>query len=116
VRVRHKPSGIVVECQEDRSQHVNRDKALTMLKSELYKMEIDRRNEEKAKVEEGKMKIEWGSQIRSYVLDDRRIKDHRSGYVSYDTKKILDGDINDMLKATLMAGKLGAKVDEEEEL
>ena len=116
VRVRHKPSGIVVECQEDRSQHINREKALTMLRSELYKLEVDKRNEAKAKIEEGKMKIEWGSQIRSYVLDDRRIKDHRSGYTCYDTKKILDGDLDDMFKATLMAEQFGRVGELEEEV
>ncbi len=105
VRVRHLPSGIVVECQEERSQHQNREKAIQMLRSELYKMEIDRRNEERDKVEAGKMKIEWGSQIRSYVLDDKRIKDHRSNHQSHNIKRVLDGDIDDFLKATLMAMK-----------
>ncbi len=105
VRVRHLPSGIVVECQEERSQHQNREKAIQMLRSELYKMEIDRRNEEKAKVEAGKMKIEWGSQIRSYVLDDKRIKDHRSNHQTHNVKRVLDGDIDDFLRATLMAMK-----------
>lgn len=105
VRVRHLPSGIVVECQEERSQHMNREKAIQMLRSELYKMEIDRRNEERDKVEAGKMKIEWGSQIRSYVLDDKRIKDHRSNHQTHNIKRVLDGDIDDFLKATLMAMK-----------
>jgi peptide chain release factor 2 len=105
VRVRHLPSGLVVECQEERSQHQNRDKAMQMLRSELYKMEIDRRNEERDKVEAGKMKIEWGSQIRSYVLDDKRIKDHRSNHQTHNIKRVLDGDIDDFLKATLMAMK-----------
>ncbi len=105
VRVRHLPSGIVVECQQERSQHMNREKALQMLRSELYKLEIDKRNEERAKVEAGKMKIEWGSQIRSYVLDDKRIKDHRSNHQTHNVKRVLDGDIDDFLKATLMAMK-----------
>ena len=105
VRLRHLPTGIVVACQEERSQHMNREKAIQMLRSELYKMEIDRRNEEKAKVEAGKMKIEWGSQIRSYVLDDKRIKDHRSNHQTHNVKRVLDGDIDDFLKATLMAMK-----------
>jgi peptide chain release factor 2 len=78
---------------------------MQMLKSELYKMEIDRRNDEKAKLEAGKMKIEWGSQIRSYVLDDKRIKDHRSNHQSHNIKRVLDGDIDDFLKATLIALK-----------
>lgn len=105
VRLRHLPSGVVVECQEQRSQHKNRDKAMQMLKSELYKIEIERRNAAKADVESGKMKIEWGSQIRSYVLDDKRIKDHRSNHQTHDVKRVLDGDIDDFLKATLMALK-----------
>ncbi len=105
VRLRHLPSGVVVECQEQRSQHKNRDKAMQMLKSALYKLEIEKRNAAKADVEAGKMKIEWGSQIRSYVLDDKRIKDHRSNYTVHQVKRVLDGDIDDFLKATLMALK-----------
>lgn len=105
VRLRHLPSGVVVECQEQRSQHKNRDKALKMLKSELYKLEIEKRNAAKAEVEDGKMKIEWGSQIRSYVLDDKRIKDHRSNHTTHNVKRVLDGDIDDFLKATIMALK-----------
>lgn len=105
VRLRHLPSGLVVECQEQRSQHKNREKAMKMLKSELYQLEIEKRNEAKAEVEDGKMKIEWGSQIRSYVLDDKRIKDHRSNHQTHNVKRVLDGDIDDFLKATLMALK-----------
>lgn len=105
VRLRHLPSGVVVECQEQRSQHKNRDKAMKMLKSELYKLEIEKRNAAKAAVEDGKMKIEWGSQIRSYVLDDKRIKDHRSNHTTHNVKRVLDGDIDDFLKATIMALK-----------
>lgn len=105
VRLRHLPSKIVVECQEERSQHMNRDKAMQMLKSELYKQEIERRNAARDEVESGKMKIEWGSQIRSYVLDDKRIKDHRTNHQVHNVKKVLDGDIDDFLKATLMVMK-----------
>ena len=105
VRLRHLPSGVVVECQEQRSQHKNRDKAMQMLKSELYKLEIEKRNAAKAEVEGQKQKIEWGSQIRSYVLDDKRIKDHRSNHLTHNVKRVLDGDIDDFLKATLMALK-----------
>jgi peptide chain release factor 2 len=105
VRLRHLPSGVVVECQEQRSQHKNREKAMKMLKSELYQLEIQKRNEAKAEIEGGKMKIEWGSQIRSYVLDDKRIKDHRSNHQTHNVKRVLDGDIDDFLKATLMALK-----------
>jgi peptide chain release factor 2 len=105
VRLRHLPSGVTVECQEQRSQHKNRDKAMKMLKSELYKLEIEKQNAAKAEVEGEKMKNEWGSQIRSYVLDDKRIKDHRSNHTVHNIKRVLDGDIDDFLKATLMALK-----------
>ncbi|MDC0230831.1 peptide chain release factor 2, partial [Aureispira] len=98
VRLRHLPTGVVVECQEQRSQHKNREKAMKMLKSELYKIEIDKHNAAKAEVEGEKMKNEWGSQIRSYVLDDKRIKDHRSNHMTHNIKRVLDGDIDDFLK------------------
>lgn len=115
VRVRHLPSGVVVECQEERSQHQNREKAMQMLRSELFKLELEKRQAEKAKVEDSKLKIEWGSQIRSYVLDDRRIKDHRSGHTVFDIKRVLDGDIEDFLKATLMAQSLGTASDSDDD-
>jgi len=102
VRVRHLPSGIVVECQEERSQHMNRDKAIQMLKSRLYQRELERQRAEREKVEAGKMKNEWGSQIRSYVLDDRRVKDHRTQHQTSQTDAVLAGDIDDFLKAFLM--------------
>lgn len=102
VRVRHLPSGIVVECQQERSQHMNRDKALQMLKSRLYEKELERQRAEKDKVEATKMKNEWGSQIRSYVLDDRRVKDHRTGYQTSQTDAVLSGDLDGFLKAYLM--------------
>jgi len=102
VRLRHLPSGIVVECQEERSQHMNRDKAMQMLKSRLYEKELERQKEEKNKIEAGKMKNEWGSQIRSYVLDDRRVKDHRTNYQTSQTESVLDGNIDGFLKAYLM--------------
>ena len=104
VRLRHLPTGIVVECQQERSQHMNRDKALQMLKSRLYKLELQRQMEEKNKVEAEKMKNEWGSQIRSYVLDDRRVKDHRTGYQTSQTDSVLDGELDGFLKAWLMHG------------
>ncbi|MBK8491920.1 MAG: peptide chain release factor 2 [Saprospirales bacterium] len=113
VRVRHLPSGIVVECQEERSQHMNRDKALQMLKSRLYERELQLKMEEKDKVEAQKMKNEWGSQIRSYVLDDRRVKDHRTGYQTSQTDAVLGGDIDAFLKAFLMGA--GATTDGSEE-
>jgi len=106
VRVRHLPSGIVVECQQERSQHMNRDKALQMLKSRLYERELEKQRAEKDKVEAGKMKNEWGSQIRSYVLDDRRVKDHRTNYQTSQTDAVLDGGIDEFLKAFLMSNSV----------
>lgn len=102
VRVRHLPSGIVAECQEERSQHLNREKAIQMLKSRLYDAELKRKQAEKEKVEAGKMKNEWGSQIRSYVLDDRRVKDHRSNHQVNNPDNVLNGDLDGFLKAYLM--------------
>lgn len=102
VRVRHLPSGIVVECQQERSQHLNREKAIQMLKSRLYEKELEKQRAEKEKVEAGKMKNEWGSQIRSYVLDDRRVKDHRTNYQTSQTDAVLDGQLEEFLKAFLM--------------
>ena len=107
VRVRHLPSGIVVECQQERSQHQNREKALQMLKSRLYEKEIEKRNAERDKVEAGKTKNEWGSQIRSYVLDDRRVKDHRSQHTVHNPDLVLNGDLNGFIKAFLMWSKRG---------
>jgi len=103
VRVRHLPSGIVVECQQERSQHQNREKALQMLKSKLYELELQRLKEERNKLEAEKKKNEWGSQIRSYVLDDRRVKDHRTGYQTGNTDAVLNGEIDEFLKAYLMS-------------
>ncbi len=102
VRVRHLPTGLVAECQQERSQHANRDKALILLKSRLYELELQKQLAAKEKTEAGKMKNEWGSQIRSYVLDDRRVKDHRTGYQTGNTDGVLDGDIDGFLKANLM--------------
>lgn len=113
VRVRHLPSGIVVECQQERSQHQNREKALQMLKSRLYEAELQRQLEAKDKVEATKMKNEWGSQIRSYVLDDRRVKDHRTGYTDYNTDGVLNGNLNGFLKAYLMRDQNALVADED---
>lgn len=113
VRVRHLPSGIVVECQEERSQHMNREKAMIMLKSRLYERELERQRNEKDKVEAGKMKNEWASQIRSYVLDDRRVKDHRTGYQTGNTDAVLNGDIDGFLKAFLMFDGVAESEDNE---
>lgn len=103
VRLRHLPSGIVVECQEERSQHLNRDKAMQMLRSRLYEQEVQRRNAERDKVEASKQKIEWGSQIRNYVLHPyKMVKDVRSGHESSQAQRVLDGDLQPFLQATLM--------------
>ncbi len=102
VRLRHLPSGIVVECQQERSQHMNRDKAMQMLKSRLYEIELEKQQAERDKLESTKRKNEWGSQIRSYVLDDRRVKDHRTGCETRNPDLVLDGGLDDFLKAYLM--------------
>jgi peptide chain release factor 2 len=102
VRVRHLPSGLVAECQEERSQHMNREKAMQMLRSKLYEKALEEKRAEKDKVEAGKMANEWGSQIRSYVLDDRRVKDHRSNYQTSQTDAVLNGELDEFLKAYLM--------------
>jgi len=102
VRVRHLPSGLVAECQEERSQHLNREKALQMLKSRLYEVELEKQRAAKGEIESQKMKNEWGSQIRSYVLDDRRVKDHRTNEETRNPDAVLDGHIDPFLKAFLM--------------
>jgi peptide chain release factor 2 len=103
VRLHHEPTGIVVECQETRSQQQNREKALQMLKSQLYEIEMRKRREAQAKIEGDKKKIEWGSQIRSYVLHPYKlIKDLRSGYETSNVQAVLDGELNDFIKAYLM--------------
>ena len=103
VRLRHFPSGIVVECQIERSQHLNREHAMNMLKSKLYQVEIDKRNAAKAEVEAGKMKIEWGSQIRNYVMHPYKlVKDTRSGHETSDVQGVMDGNIHEFIKANLM--------------
>jgi peptide chain release factor 2 len=110
VRITHVPSGIVVACQTERSQHANRDRAMKMLKAKLYEMEIQKRNTEKAAVEATKSDIGWGSQIRSYVLDQSRIKDLRTGVERTDTQKVLDGDLDEFIEASLKSGlEAGAK-------
>lgn len=115
VRVTHIPTGIVAECQQDRSQHRNRDIAMTMLKSRLYQLELRKRQAEQDKIEAGKSKIEWGSQIRSYVLDDRWVKDLRSGYKIHNPDTILNGDLNEFLKAYLMWERNPTGVVEDED-
>jgi len=103
VRVKHIPTGVVVECQETRSQVQNREKALRMLKSRLYELEMRKREEAKAKQEQAKKKIEWGSQIRNYVLHPYKlVKDLRTGIERSDPENVLAGDINPFLKAFLL--------------
>jgi len=105
VRVRHIPTGIVAECQQERSQHMNREKAMNLLRSRLYELELEKQRLAKNEIESGKMKNEWGSQIRSYVLDDRRVKDHRTGFQINNPDRVLDGDLDGFLKAFLMWGE-----------
>jgi len=102
VRLKHAPSGIVIENTETRSQLGNREKALQLLKSQLYEIELRKKMESRNEIEAGKKKIEWGSQIRSYVLDDRRVKDHRTDFSVNDPDKVLDGDLTPFLKSYLM--------------
>ena len=102
VRLHHKPSGIIIACQQERSQLMNKEVALRLLKSRLYQIELEKRNAARAEVEASKRKIEWGSQIRSYVLDDRRVKDHRTDHQTSNTDAVLNGEINDFIKAYLM--------------
>mgnify|MGYP002780029542 CR=1 FL=1 len=110
VRITHVPSGIVVACQNGRSQHQNRDTAMKMLKAKLYEMEIQKRNAERDALEATKSDIGWGSQIRNYVLDQSRIKDLRTGVERSDTQKVLDGDLDEFVEASLKSGlEAGAK-------
>ena len=103
VRLKHEPTGIVIECQETRSQGQNREKALRMLKSQLYEIELRKKREKIAVIEGSKKKIEWGSQIRNYVLHPyKMVKDVRTGFETSDTQGVLDGDLNEFIKAFLM--------------
>ena len=103
VRLKHAPSGLIIECQQERSQLQNKDKAMKMLKSRLYQLEVDKKNEERDKVESNKMKIDFGSQIRNYVLHPYKlVKDNRTGVERSDVQNVLDGDLNDYIKAFLM--------------
>ncbi len=110
VRITHVPTGTVVACQTERSQHANRDRAMKMLKAKLYELELQKRNTEKAALEATKSDIGWGSQIRSYVLDQSRIKDLRTGVERTDTQRVLDGDLDEFIEASLKSGlDAGAK-------
>ncbi len=104
VRITHNPTGIVVQCQNDRSQHRNRDEAMGMLRARLYELELRKRQAEQDKVEAGKTDIGWGHQIRSYVLDNSRIKDLRTGVEISDTRSVLDGDLDEFISASLKQG------------
>jgi len=104
VRITHGPTGIVVQCQNDRSQHRNRAEAMAMLKSRLYEHELRKRQAEQQKLEDSKTDIGWGHQIRSYVLDQSRIKDLRTNYEVGDTQRVLDGDLDDFIAASLKQG------------
>jgi peptide chain release factor 2 len=104
VRLTHEPTGTVVQCQSERSQHQNRDKAIKMLRAKLYEHEMLKRNAEKQAMEDSKADIGWGSQIRSYVLDDQRIKDLRTGVQTSNCQSVLDGNLDMFIEASLKAG------------
>ncbi len=104
IRITHAPSGIVVQCQNDRSQHRNRAEAMAMLKARLYELELRKRTEEKQAMEDSKTDIGWGHQIRSYVLDQSRIKDLRTNVEIGNTQSVLDGDLDDFITASLKQG------------
>jgi peptide chain release factor 2 len=104
VRITHLPTNIVVQCQNDRSQHRNRAEAMAMLKAKLYELEMRKRLAEKQKLEDAKTDIGWGHQIRSYVLDQSRIKDLRTGVEKGATQAVLDGDLDDFIEASLKQG------------
>jgi len=104
VRITHLPSGVVVQCQNERSQHKNRAQAMKLLKAKLYELEVLKRDAEKSAREDAKADIGWGSQIRSYVLDQSRIKDLRTGVEVGNTQAVLDGDLDPFLEASLKAG------------
>lgn len=104
VRITHNPSGIVVQCQNDRSQHKNKDQAMKQLRAKLYEMEMQKKNAELMTIEANKSDIGWGSQIRSYVLDQSRIKDLRTGVETSNTQAVLDGSLDQFIEASLKAG------------
>ena len=104
IRITHAPTGIVVQCQNDRSQHRNRAEAMAMLKSRIYELELRKRNEEKQAMEDSKTDIGWGHQIRSYVLDQSRIKDLRTNVEIGNTQSVLDGNLDDFITASLKQG------------
>lgn len=104
VRITHVPTGVVVQCQTDRSQHKNKDHAMKQLRAKLYELEMQKKNAEQQALEANKSDIGWGSQIRSYVLDQSRIKDLRTGVETSNTQAVLDGDLDQFIHASLKAG------------
>jgi peptide chain release factor 2 len=104
VRLTHEPTNVVVQCQSERSQHANRDKAWKMLRAKLYELEMQKRNADKQALEDTKSDIGWGSQIRSYVLDDQRIKDLRTSVQTSNCQSVLDGSLDQFIEASLKAG------------
>jgi peptide chain release factor 2 len=104
IRITHMPSGIVVQCQSDRSQHKNRATAMKQLKAKLFELEMQKRNAEQQALEDSKSDIGWGNQIRSYVLDQSRIKDLRTGVETGNTQAVLDGDLDEFIEASLKSG------------
>ncbi|CAL1329442.1 peptide chain release factor 2 [Candidatus Providencia siddallii] len=104
VRITHIPTNIVTQCQNDRSQHKNKDQAMNQLKAKLYKLEIQKKNENKQAIEKNKLDICWGNQIRSYILDDARIKDLRTGIETRNIQSVLDGDLDKFIKGSLKIG------------
>ena len=104
VRITHIPTGLVTQCQNDRSQHKNKDQAMKQMKAKLYELEMQKKNAEKQAMEDNKSDIGWGSQIRSYVLDDSRIKDLRTGVETRNTQAVLDGSLDQFIEASLKAG------------
>ncbi len=109
VRITHIPTGIVAACQSERSQLQNRNNAMKLLKAKLYQLELEKLNQQKNELEKSKMKIEWGSQIRSYVFHPYNlVKDHRTNYETSDTQAVMDGEINEFIKSFLM--KFGKEI------
>lgn len=104
MRLTHEPTGVVVSCQSERSQHQNRDKCWKMLRARLYEREMLKRSEAAQALEDSKSDIGWGSQIRSYVLDDQRIKDLRTNVQTSNCQAVLDGDLDRFIEASLKAG------------
>jgi len=104
VRITHLPTGVVTQCQNDRSQHKNKDMAMKQLKAKLYELEIQKRQGEQQQIEDSKADIGWGSQIRSYVLDQSRIKDLRTSVETGNTQAVLDGDLDQFIEASLKSG------------